>query len=340
MANFAGTHATEILNGTSSPDKIDTLGGSDKVDALAGDDTVSGGDGADNLKGGDGNDIIYGHSVADLDPSSGNITATLLADVGSGALFVTGAPGDDGFVYALRKNTGDVIRINTTTGAQSTFLDIPDSQFSIQSERGVLGLAFHPDYETNGRFFVYLTNPSGDIELREYARSAGDPAVADAALVETILTIPHPTFANHNGGSLAFGPDGMLYIAVGDGGSGNDPAGNAQNINVLLGKLLRIDVNDDDFAGDPTRNYAIPADNPFAGAIPGADEIWATGLRNPWRISFDPLTGDLYIGDVGQSAREEVNFDAAGGPGGLNYGWDFREGKIQGPSAPPNPAET
>ncbi len=155
--------------------------------------------------------------------------------------------------------------------------------------------------------------------------------------VQTILTIPHAEFANHNGGSLAFGPDGNLYIGVGDGGSSNDPDGNAQNINVLLGKILRIDVDGDDFPGDATRNYAIPDGNPFAGATPGADEIWATGVRNPWRISFDPVTGDLYIADVGQGAREEVNFDAAGGPGGLNYGWDFREGKIQGPSAPPNP---
>jgi Ca2+-binding RTX toxin-like protein len=336
MPDFTGTNATEILNGSDTADTVAALGGSDKVNGLGGDDTVSGGDGADTLAGGTGNDILYGHSVADLDPNSGNITATLLANVGSDALALSGAPGDDGFVYALRKNTGDIIRIDTTTGAQSTFLDIPDNQFSTQSERGVLNVVFHPDYASNGRFFVYLTNTSGDIELREYARSA-DPAVATPTPVQTILTIPHAEFATHNGGSLAFGPDGNLYIGVGDGGSSNDPAGNAQNVNVLLGKILRIDVDGDDFPGDPTRNYAIPNGNPFAGATPGADEIWATGVRNPWRISFDPVTGDLYIADVGQNAREEVNFDADGGPGGLNYGWDFREGKIQGPSAPPNP---
>ncbi|HEV8389705.1 MAG TPA: PQQ-dependent sugar dehydrogenase [Dongiaceae bacterium] len=337
MTIITGTHASEILNGTKAPDTIEGLGGGDQIDALGGDDTISGGDGADTLRGGDGNDVIYGHSVADLDPNSGNINATLLANVGAGALFVTGAPGDDGFVYALRKDTGDIARINTNTGAQSTFLDIPDSQFSTQSERGVLGLAFHPDYAANGRFFVYLTNPTGDIEVREYARSAGDSAIADVAPVQTIITIPHSAFANHNGGSLTFGPDGNLYIAVGDGGSANDPDGNAQNINVLLGKILRIDVNGDDFPGDPSRNYAIPDDNPFAGVTPGADEIWDYGLRNPWRISFDPLTGDLYIGDVGQSAREEVDFEPSGGPGGVNYGWDFREGTLQGPSAPPVP---
>jgi Ca2+-binding RTX toxin-like protein len=337
MADITGANASQALNGTSDPDTVEALGGSDQVEALGGADTISGGDGADTLRGGDGNDVIYGHSIADMDSSSGNITATLLADVGFGALFATGAPGDDGFVYALKKNSGEIVRIDAASGAQSTFLDIPDPEFSTQSERGVLGLAFHPDYESNGRFFVYLTNPTGDIELREYARSAGDPATADPALVQTILTIPHSTFANHNGGSLAFGPDGYLYIATGDGGGSNDPDGNAQNLDVLLGKILRIDVDGDDFPADPSRNYAIPDDNPFAGAMPGADEIWAYGLRNPWRISFDSATGDLYIGDVGQGAREEVNFEAAGGVGGLNYGWDFREGKIQGPSAPPVP---
>ena len=336
MPNFPGTNASETLSGSATTDTVTALGGSDQVDGSGGDDTVSGGDGTDTLLGGAGNDILYGHSVADLDPNSGNITATLLANVGSGALALSSAPGDDGFVYALRKDTGDVIRINTTTGSQSTFLDIPDNQFSTQSERGTLNVIFHPDYASNGRFFVYLTNPSGDIELREYARS-GDPAVATPTPVQTILTIPHAELPNHNGGSLAFGPDGNLYIGVGDGGGGNDPDNNAQNINVLLGKILRIDVDGDDFPDDSTRNYAIPDGNPFAGATPGADEIWATGVRNPWRISFDPATGDLYIADVGQGAREEVNFDAAGGPGGLNYGWDFREGKIQGPSAPPNP---
>ncbi len=213
----------------------------------------------------------------------------MLANVGSGAVFVTGAPGDDGFVYALRKDVGDIVRINTATGAQSTFLDIPNAQFSSGGERGVLGLAFHPDYDANGRFFVFLTNPAGNIEVREYARSAGNPALADPTVPSrTIITIPHPTFANHNGGSLAFGPDGYLYIATGDGGGANDPDGNAQNINSLLGKILRLDVNGDDFPADSSRNYAIPDDNPFAGATPGAGEIWAYGLRNPWRISFDP----------------------------------------------------
>ncbi|BCH35314.1 hypothetical protein MesoLjLc_72440 [Mesorhizobium sp. L-8-10] len=337
MANRTGTNATEILGGTDDADTINGLGGSDRISGGGGTDTISGGDGADHVWGGDGNDILYGHSTADLDPNSGNISATLLADVGSGAVFATGAPGDEGFLYALRKDVGDIVRINTTTGARSVFLDIPNGQFSSDGERGVLGLAFHPDYGTNGRFFVFLTNPAGNIELREYARSAGNPASAAPAAVATIITIPHPTFANHNGGSMAFGPDGYLYIATGDGGGANDPAGNAQNTNVLLGKILRIDIDDDDFPADASRNYAIPNGNPFAGAVAGADEIWAYGLRNPWRFSFDSLTGDLYIADVGQGAREEVDFQAAGDPGGRNYGWDYREGTLPGPSPAPNP---
>lgn len=337
MANITGTHASETLNGTSSPDTISGLGGSDLIDGLVGADTILGGEGADTLLGGDDNDTIYGHSTADLNLSAGNIGATLLANVGSGAVFATGAPGDNGFLYALKKDGGQIIRINTTTGAQSTFLDIPDGQLSSGQEQGVLSIAFHPDYATNGRLFAFLTNAAGDVQLREYARLPGDPPTADPVPVKTIITIPHPNSTVHNGDSLAFGPDGYLYMSTGDGGGLNDPNDNAQNINVLLGKILRIDVNGDDFPADPTKNYAIPADNPFAGATPGADEIWASGLRNPWRISFDSLTGDFYVADVGASAREEVNFDAAGGPGGLNYGWDYREGTLQGPSPPPNP---
>ncbi|HWK67965.1 MAG TPA: PQQ-dependent sugar dehydrogenase [Rhizobiaceae bacterium] len=337
MADIAGTNATESLNGTAAADTIRGLGGGDRISGFAGADTISGGDGADNLLGGDGNDVIYGHSVADLDPNSANIAAIPLASVGAGAVFVAGAPGDDGFVYALRKDVGNVVRLDLASGAQTTFLDIPTPEFSSGGERGVLGLAFHPDYRTNGRFFVYLTDTAGNIELREYARAAaGDLPTADSDAFRTILTIPHPGFTSHYGGSLAFGPDGKLYVAVGDGGGVNDPDGNAQNPGVLLGKILRIDVDHDDFPTDQSRNYAIPADNPFAGTVAGADEIWAYGLRNPWRVSFDAATGALYIGDVGQDAREEVNVEAAGGPGGRNYGWDYREGTLPGPGAPPD----
>jgi glucose/arabinose dehydrogenase len=145
-----------------------------------------------------------------------------------------------------------------------------------------------------------------------------------------VLTVPHPVNPNHNGGALAFGPrDGYLYIALGDGGGANDPAGNGQNRDDLLGSVLRADVDRDAFPSDPARNYANPSDNPFVGG-PGADEIWAYGLRNPWRISFD-TNGDLYIADVGQSAREEVNFLPASSHGGVNYGWDLAEGTLGTP---------
>ena len=190
-------------------------------------------------------------------------------------------------------------------------------------ERGLLGLAFHPSYETNGFFYVYYTRSSdGAITVARYHVST-NPNVADAASALVLLTIPHPR-GNHNGGNLAFGPDGFLYMGTGDGGDGGDPDENGQNNTTLLGKLLRIDVNGT--STTPPRNYAIPPDNPFAGATPGADEVWAYGLRNPWRFSFDRLTGDLLIGDVGQGAWEEIDFQAAGAAGGRNYGWDCREG--------------
>ncbi len=190
-------------------------------------------------------------------------------------------------------------------------------------ERGLLGIAFHPSYKTNGLFFVYYTRQSdGAIQIARYHVSA-NPNVADGTSALVLITIPHPSFANHNGGQLAFGPDGYLYAGTGDGGSGGDPNGNGQNINALLGKLLRLDVDH----GSP---YAIPPTNPFAMAPPGsgAHEIWAYGLRNPWRFSFDRANGDLYIGDVGQDLYEEVDYQAANAPdaAGRNYGWNCREG--------------
>jgi glucose/arabinose dehydrogenase len=178
-------------------------------------------------------------------------------------------------------------------------------------ERGLLGLAFHPSYATNGLFYVAYTRLNGDIILARYHVSA-NPDVADPSSAAVLLTIGHSAESNHNGGHLAFGPDGYLYMSVGDGGGAGDP---------FESKLLRLDVDH----GSP---YAIPAGNPFAGATPGLDEIWAYGLRNPWRFSFDRQTGDLYIGDVGQDAREEVDFQAAGAAGGQNYGWDCREGTL------------
>ena len=191
------------------------------------------------------------------------------------------------------------------------FLDITNRVGSGGNEQGLLGLAFHPGYAQNGRFFVNYTNKNGDTVIARY-QVTNDPNVADPTSEVKLLGVKQP-FPNHNGGSLAFGPDGYLYAGFGDGGAAGDPFGNGQKTNTLLGKILRLDV---DFA-EP---YAVPADNPFG------NEIWAYGLRNPWRISFDQLTGDLYIGDVGQNTWEEIDFASAGSPGGLNFGWNQFEG--------------
>ena len=189
------------------------------------------------------------------------------------------------------------------------FLDITDRVNNSGNEMGLLGLAFHPNFSQNGFFYVNYTGRGGNTFVSRF-NASGDSA--DPNSEKILLTVDQP-FPNHNGGVLAFGPDGYLYAGLGDGGAAGDPLGNGQSLDTLLGKILRIDVNN----GDP---YAIPADNPFGS------EIWAYGLRNPWRMSFDKLTGDLYIGDVGQGTWEEISFMPAGSPGGTNFGWDFREG--------------
>jgi len=191
------------------------------------------------------------------------------------------------------------------------FLNIIDEVGSSGNEQGLLGLAFHPRYVENGLFFVNYTDRSGNTVIARF-KVSGDPDVADPASEMRLLSVQQP-FENHNGGGLAFGPDGYLYAGLGDGGSGGDPLGNGQNTSVLLGKILRIDVN----SGD---SYAIPADNPFGS------EVWAYGLRNPWRFSFDRSTGDLWIGDVGQDTWEEIDFLPAGFPSGANFGWNYMEG--------------
>jgi glucose/arabinose dehydrogenase len=237
---------------------------------------------------------------------------------------VTNAGDDSGRLFIVERP--GTIRIWTGSQLLATpFLNI-GSLISCCGERGLLGLAFHPNYESNGRFYVYYTRASdGALTVARYQVSAGNPNVADATSGDALLTILHPR-GNHNGGHLAFGPDGYLYIGTGDGGDGGDPDENGQNNTTLLGKILRLNVDGDDFPGDPDRDYAIPGGNPFAGATAGADEVWHYGLRNPWHFSFDRSTGDLYIGDVGQGIWEEVDFQAATSPGGINYGWDCREG--------------
>jgi glucose/arabinose dehydrogenase len=196
------------------------------------------------------------------------------------------------------------------------FLDISGITLA-GGERGLLGLAFHPSYKTNGFFFVFHNDASGDLAVARYTVSS-NPNVATPGSRLPIITIPHQFAGNHNGGQIAFGPDGYLYVGTGDGGGGGDPQDNAENLAVLLGKILRLDIN----AGSPW----IPGTNPFVGNTAARAEIWAYGLRNPWRFSFDRRTGDLFIADVGQGSVEEVNFQPAASTGGEHYGWDVMEG--------------
>lgn len=238
-------------------------------------------------------------------------------------IFATHAPDDPTRLFIIEKR--GVIRIfNLETGTLNSdqFLNIDSittGGTSTNSEQGLLGLAFHPNYQENGYFYVYYTATagSGDTYVRRYNRgSDADHATTSGAL--TLLTVNQP-YSNHNGGMLAFGPDGYLYIGLGDGGAAGDPGDRSQDVtNQLLGKILRIDVD----GGTP---YAIPADNPYASGG-GDPEIWSLGLRNPWRFSFDRETGDMWIGDVGQNNREEINFEPFGAAGGLNYGWRCKEG--------------
>jgi glucose/arabinose dehydrogenase len=220
-----------------------------------------------------------------------------------------------GRLFIVEKRGRILIRQNGQL-LPTPFLDIINEAGSQHNEQGLLGLAFHPKYAENGLFFVNYTDKNGNTVIARFQVSAGDPNRADPMSEVDLMHIDQP-YANHNGGGLAFGPDGYLYIGLGDGGSAGDPHGNGQNLQTQLGKLLRIDVDH----GDP---YAIPPDNPFIGI--GMPEIWAYGLRNPWRFSFDTLTGNLYIADVGQDAWEEVDLVPAGTAGGLNFGWNYMEG--------------
>ena len=239
----------------------------------------------------------------------------------------------DGFSSPLAlKNAGDerlfvveqggvikIVDINGTVNP-TPFLDI-QSIVNAGGERGLLGLAFHPEYQTNGRFFVHYSNSSGDTQISEFSVSTSNPDIADPNSEVMLLTVSQP-FSNHNGGTIAFGPqDGYLYIGLGDGGGGGDTNNNAQNPTLLIGKLLRIDI-DTQSGGN---NYGIPSDNPFIVDPNTRDEIWATGLRNPFRFTMDPETNSIWIGDVGQNAREEVN-RASLSQAGLNYGWRCYEG--------------
>lgn len=222
---------------------------------------------------------------------------------------------DDKRLFVVEQN-GTVRTLNAENNLEEEpFLDIRDKIRS-GGEMGLLGLAFHPQAAENNFFYINYTDREQNSVIARYTLSE-QTGRADPASEEILLKVPQP-FTNHNGGQLAFGPDGFLYIGLGDGGSAGDPGNRAQNKNQLLGKILRIDVNNGD-------SYSIPEDNPFA-ASDGEPEIWALGLRNPWRFSFDRKTGDLFIADVGQGEREEINFQPANSKGGENYGWRCFEG--------------
>ncbi len=238
--------------------------------------------------------------------ATGLTQPTDIENAGDERLFITEQQG----IIKVISGAGTVL--------STPFLDIRSRVGDNANERGLLGLAFHPDYANNGYFFVNYTNNSGDTRVSRFSVSEEDPNQADPDSEVIILEIDQP-YSNHNGGCIKFGPDGYLYIGMGDGGSGGDPYGNGQNGQALLAKILRIDID----TGNP---YGIPADNPFVGDDSVLDEIWALGVRNPWRFSFDRETGDLWIADVGQDEWEEIDFQPAESAGGENYGWNCYEG--------------
>ncbi len=252
--------------------------------------------------------------VASIAVAQTPLTTERLATGFARPVYVTSPPGDTHRLFVVEQHTGRIKIIDLDTGLVNAvpFLDIDG--LATGNEQGLLGLAFHPDYANNGFFYVNITISTRTTFIQRYTVSAGNPDIADPTSVQTVISYAQP-FSNHNGGWIGFGPDGFLYIATGDGGSGGDPGNRAQDItNQKLGKLLRLDVN------VPRGGYNIPPTNPFVG-ITGDDEIWAYGLRNPWRASFDRVTGDLYLGDVGQNAWEEIDFQPANSGGGENYGW-------------------
>ena len=284
-------------------------------------------------------------------------------------VYATTAPGDDDRIFIaqlggvaadgtdgnpITQAVGSIVIYDRRTGLvdyNNPFLTISDTsvleEFGVP-EVGLFGMTFHPDFQTNGKFYVNVAanhvGPAPTVDgsvsefktvVREYTVSPGNPNLANPASARTILSLNQP-HSNHNGSWLGFSPQEVaagernLYITQGDGGMQRDPSNHGQNKNTWFGKVMRVDVSGDAFPADPERNYAIPADNPYVG-VDGADELWAIGLRNPWRASFDRQTSDFWIGDVGQDRREEINFQPASGPGGANYGWRLREGSVATP---------
>jgi len=256
-----------------------------------------------------------------------NITFEEVASGLTDPLFITHAGDGSGRIFIAQRG-GKIMIYKNGAVNNSPFLDVGSLITTNGGEQGLLGLAFDPNYTTNGRFFITYTDASdGAVKLARYSVSGGDADIADPGGT-VVLTISEP-YENHNGGMLAFGPDGYLYLGVGDGGSGGDPQNNGQNKNTLLGKILRLDVSGP--------SYTIPPTNPFVAQSNVKKEIWAYGMRNPWRFSFDSANGDLYIGDVGQDREEEIDYQPASSLGGENYGWRVLEGNLCYPSGSCNP---
>jgi glucose/arabinose dehydrogenase len=258
-------------------------------------------------------------------PPSNDLQLQTISTSLSSPVFMTAPPGDSTRLFVVEQ--GGLIRIfNVTTNTllATPFLNISGLLKTPRGEEeGLLGLVFDPQYDSNGQFYVFYTNTSGNIVIARYLREAANLNLAVPSSATMLLTVDHPNFSNHNGGMLAFGPDGCLYAGVGDGGSGGDPSNNSQTLSSLLGKILRLNPS----TGAACNNNGII--NPFI-LVGGAPQVWSRGLRNPWRFSFDRQTGDLYIGDVGQNEREEINVSP--GPTnagrGLNYGWRLMEGTL------------
>jgi glucose/arabinose dehydrogenase len=270
-------------------------------------------------------------------PLTGQMELRVLATGLTEPLAVTQDPSNPAIQYIVLRH-GQIRVLQNGVLQSQPFLNL-SAKISTINERGLLGLEFAPDYAASGQFFVNYTDLDGHTNIARFNRTAGDPLIADPDSEHRILFVQQP-FANHNAGTIRFGDDGYLYVPLGDGGSGNDPGNRAQDPNNLLGKILRLDVGRDDFPADPNRNYGIPADNPFLGGTPIAalPEIWAFGLRNPFKFSFDRIdrggTGAMIVGDVGQSTREEINYEPAGA-GGRNYGWRTMEGTFVTGLGPP-----
>lgn len=262
-----------------------------------------------------------GSCSSDAGPSLPFGEGVRLAPVATGLsspLYLTAPPGDLNRLFIVEK-TGAIRIVKDGALLPTPFLDL-SAQVSGGGEQGLLGLAFYPDYATTGRFVVHYTDAAGDTRLSLFQVSS-DPDLADGSSEQVILTADQP-FSNHNGGQVAFGPDGFLYLGLGDGGGSEDPGGRGQDLSELLASILRLDIQ----AG---ASYTVPPDNPFVTQQPAVRaEVWSYGLRNPWRFSFDRGNGDLYIADVGQNSLEEIDVApvAAGGGRGLNYGWAIMEG--------------